>query len=269
MRHPSKILIYLSVVIALLSIIASLLGIFNPLTYSRETVEWARQGVGQDIGNLIAVTVFVICLYILYRKKSIAAYVMWIGTLLYFIYAYVIYAFFIHFNYLFLVYVAVLGLSFYTLIGGILTQDLSRLIAPISGKSMKTASSLLVAIGVLFALLWLSEIIPALLSGQVPTSITDAGMWVNPVHVIDLSIVLPGMILTGLLLRKKQLYGYVFAGPWLMFSVLMGSSIIVTLLIELAIGNAAATVPLLIVSIIVLLSAIVLYTFLSKSNRQR
>ena len=42
-------------------------------------------------------------------------------------------------------------------------------------------------------MLWLSELIPASLSGEVPKSVTDAGLWVNPIHVLDLAVLLPGL----------------------------------------------------------------------------
>jgi hypothetical protein len=45
-------------------------------------------------------------------KGSVKAFLLWIGILLALIYSYVIYAFAVHFNSLFLVYVAILGLSF-------------------------------------------------------------------------------------------------------------------------------------------------------------
>lgn len=48
-------------------------------------------------------------------KGSVKAFLVWSGVPLYLIYAYVIYAFDIHFNRLFLVYVAILGLSFVAL----------------------------------------------------------------------------------------------------------------------------------------------------------
>lgn len=126
MNAISKSWIWTSCLIAILVTSASLLGIFNPDTYTQETANWALQAVGQDIGNLFAVPVLLIATYYL-KKKSMRALVCWMGALLYFIYAYLIYAFFVHFNYLFLVYVAVLGLSVYTLIGGLWEQSLTQI----------------------------------------------------------------------------------------------------------------------------------------------
>jgi hypothetical protein len=264
MNKLSKVWIFFSIAIALLVSAASLLGIFNPITYSQETANWKTQAIGQDIGNLLAVPVLLISTYLLTKRKSTKAFFIWIGTLLYLIYAYLVYSFSVHFNYLFLVYVAVLGISFYTLIGGLLGQNLSELIKAINNKKMKAASIVLIAIGTLFGFLWLSDIFSALLSGQLPKSIVTAGLWVNPIHIIDLAFVLPGMILTGLFLWRKKKLGYIFAAPWLTFSAIMGSSINAAMILELNNGNKEAMVPLTLVGMIVLFSIFVLCRFLKE-----
>jgi hypothetical protein len=265
MNKISKIWIWFSIINACLVSVASLLGILNPHTYIQETANWAMQAVGQDVGNLLAAPALLISTYFL-TKKSNQAFLIWLGIHLYLIYAYLVYAFFIHFNYLFLVYVTILGLSSYTMIGALLEQKLSNVLKPIVGKSMKFAGTLLIVTGGLFGFLWLSEVIPALISGKVPQSAATAGLWVNPIQVIDLALVLPGMILTGILVLRKRLLGYLFTAPWLTFSTLMGSSIVVTMILELNNGNTAAAAPLTMVGIIVILSVFALYLHLKEST---
>src|SRR5687768_51548 len=121
MNKISKIWTWFSIINACLVSVASLLGILNPHTYFQETVNWAMQAVGQDVGNLLAAPALLISTYFL-TKKSNRAFLIWLGIHLYLIYAYLVYAFFIHFNYLFLVYVTILGLSSYTMIGALLEQ---------------------------------------------------------------------------------------------------------------------------------------------------
>lgn len=255
-----------SVLIATLVTVASVMGIVNPNIYSHETANWAQQAIGQDIGNLLAVVVFLISTYFL-RKGSLNAFFIWIGTSFYFIYAYLIYAFFIHFNGLFLVYVAVLGLNVYTLIGVLLGQkNIFHILKQSSHTKRTSAAVLLIIIGVVFELLWLSEIIPALVTGHVPRSITAAGLWVNPVHVIDLSLVLPGMMITGIQLVRKKMMGYLFVAPWLVFAALMGASIVATLIMQLMEETVEAIVPLVMVSAIVGSSIMVLRHYLNYSE---
>jgi hypothetical protein len=115
-----------SVLVAALAAVASLCGLLLPGTYARETAVWAAQAVGQDAANLfVAAMLLVSVAYI--RRGSLRAYLAWLGLLLYLVYAFAIYAFAVRFQFLFPVYVAVLGLSFYTLAGGLLAADPARL----------------------------------------------------------------------------------------------------------------------------------------------
>src|SRR5690606_38841776 len=146
----------------------------------------------------------------------------WLGTLFYLVYAFIVYAMAVHFNQLFLVYVAALGLSsyaiFYTM-NGLRAAD-ATFGQP---RPRRVAGYTSIAIGFLFGLLWLSELIPATLSGEVPQSVVDAGLWVNPIHVIDLAVLLPAFVIAGYLTLKGDAGGRFFVGPLLVFSVLMGT----------------------------------------------
>ncbi len=261
MRVSNKWII-IAVIISFLVTITSLLGIFDPGAYQYETENWTLQARGQDIGNLIAVIVLLGSSSLL-TKKSTGAYLVWVGTLMYFMYAFVIYAFFIHFNYLFLPYIAVLGLTFYTLFHSL--REGEKYITIHEIKSIffvYFAAIILILTGSLFGLLWLSEIIPALISGQIPQTLIETGLWVNPIQVIDLAIVLPAMIGTGLLLFKKNESGYFYAAPWLTFSVLMGSSIVAAMGMMSRAGYPNTIFPLIMVGILVSASLFSLYLYL-------
>ena len=90
---------------------------------------------------------------------------MWLGTLLYLIYAFIVYAVAVHLNYLFLVYVAVLGLSAWAVIFTV-SQVRGGGIRYPQGRSRTVAAGVIITTGVLFAGLWLSELVPALLRAR-------------------------------------------------------------------------------------------------------
>ena len=199
--------------------------------YARETPSWAVQGIGQDIVNLVAVVVLFIVAYFV-NKESIKAVLVWSGVLLYLIYAYVIYAFDVHFNRLVLVYVAILGLSFYALVSSVIHMYLDRLQASVSANTKARAVSVFfLVLGIVFYLLWLREDIPALLTGNIPPGVTAANLPTNPVHVLDVGLYLPAMIITALLLWRRKFLGYLLAGPLLVFSILTGTAILVIFLV--------------------------------------
>jgi hypothetical protein len=229
--------------------------------YLKETSNWALQARGQDVGNLIAVLALMTGCYMMINGLKKGLFV-WTGSLMYFLYAFIIYAFFVHFNYLFLLYVSVIGLSFYALYSAVTVP--SRFELKVSDFIRKSAGVILLCTGILFLFLWLSEILPSLCTNQVPSSLKDTGLWVNPVHVIDLSIVLPGMIITGRNLLKRNEKTTIFAIPWLTFSVLMGSSILATLFM-MNIQDVNSLVPIIMVGSIVLSSFVVLLIYLKKS----
>lgn len=84
------------------------------------------------------------------------------------------------------------------------------------------AGWVLIVTGGLFALLWLSELVPATLSGQAASSLEIAGLTMNPIHVIDVSVVLPGRIIIGVLALRGNKKGLFLTLPALVFSIADG-----------------------------------------------
>lgn len=247
-RQRGTLLVLASSGIAVLVTFASLLGLLAAWPYQQETENWILQARGQDLGNLLAVVVLVGSA-VRMRAGSLRARHLWLGTLAYLLYAYLVYGFAVHFSRLFLVYVAILGLVVYTMVAGV-----SENVRPATysrGAARTFAAWVLIVIGALFALLWLSELIPATVSGQAPASLETAGLIVNPIHVIDLSVVLPGMIVIGVLARRGAATGLQLTLPALAFSVLMGSSIIAAMVLIVGGGDTSGIVPMVMVSMVV------------------
>jgi hypothetical protein len=93
--------------------------------------------------------------------------------------------------------VAVLGLSFYTFFSSTLGLQPDRLQPHFAAITKARAIRVYL---LLFALLWFSQDIPAIVGGKAPQSVTQNGLLTNPVHVLDLGPYLPAMIITTLLL---------------------------------------------------------------------
>jgi hypothetical protein len=239
---------------------ASILGLAHQGVYDAETENWATQAKGQDIGNLLAVVTLLLSSYGYYRGSHRAA-LVWLGTLLYLVYAYIVYSMAVHFNELFLVYVAALGSSSYAVmfsVNGLRAENGAFSRPP----ARRIAGYTSIAIGVLFGLLWLSEVIPATLSGEVPQSVIDAGLWVNPIHVIDLAVLLPAFIIAGYWTLQGKSAGQFFVGPLLIFSVLMGTSIVAAMILMTVEGSESTLPPLLMVSAVVLASLFAAWRYL-------
>jgi hypothetical protein len=260
--------LWLSVLVSILITITSLSGIFIERTYSRETEAWAVQAIGQDYANLAVVMLLLVSTYYV-SKNSLRAHLIWLGAYIYIIYAFAIYAFAVHFNFLFLIYIIILGVSFFTLIGGLRALDTANLSASfLSNTKSKKVSALLMIIAILFGLLWLNEIIPSLLSNEIPPSLVETGLGVNPVHVLDLAFLLPSMVITSALLWRRNVLGFVLAVPLMVFSVIMGGGIISMFIISALRGLPSFLPAGIIIGLIMLLSVYFSYLFLREVKEQ-
>ncbi len=200
--------------------------IAHPAVYARETASYAAQALGQDwIDALVAVPWLLVTARAAHRGSRRARLLLG-GGLVYTVYEFVIYAFAVHFNGLFLVYCAGLGLSVFSLAtatAGLLRDGVRSWFGPT--PRVRGPAAFLLAIGASFALLWLSEILPALVRGAAPASAVDAGLITNPVHVLDLSLLLPAHLAAGTLLLRERDLGYALAPLLLAFDCLMTLSI--------------------------------------------
>jgi hypothetical protein len=97
----SNFWVWISILVGVLVSGTSLLGILYQKTYSREISNWAMQAIGQDYVNLLVVAILFVSTYFA-TKKSVGAYFIWLGSYLYLTYAFAIYSFAVHFQFLFL-----------------------------------------------------------------------------------------------------------------------------------------------------------------------
>ena len=165
------------------------------------------------------------------RHAALRAYLGWLGCLAFTVYNYAIYAFSVHFGPLFLVWVAVLGLSVLALVGGLSTLEATAVKARFAGQAMLLPAWILIVVAALFGFLWLSEIVPDLLAGDPSSSASDWNIPTNPVHVLDLAFFPPALFASGVLLLRHQPVGYATAAGQLAWIALTCLPILVTPLV--------------------------------------
>lgn len=258
----------LSVVIAALVAFSSYLGIFVGSTYARETADWATQARAQDMANIVGIIVLLTSAYFV-SKRSTKGVLIWGGSLLFLTYTFVIYTFAVHYNSFFLLYVATLGLTVYTFLGGVLRLDFDQVkaLSTVGSKSRRAVSIYLFISAVVFYLLWLSEDVPALLNNTAPASVGQSGLLVNPVHVLDLGLYLPAMIIASVSLWRSRALGYTFSIPLLIFSALTGLGI---LIIDYLSGAIVSALPQeIFVGTLVIASVILTWLYLRKVTSKR
>lgn len=239
--HNAFIWLWLSILAALLAVAGSVIALSVPSIYAGLTPVFLPQALAQDIANLAIVSPAWLILAILALRGSLRAYFLWLGVLTFTVYNYVIYTFSIPFGPLFLLWVAVLGLSLYALIGGVTAVDHKAAASSFTSRRAITVTAwFLIVTAVLFGLLWLSEDVPALLTGSRPQSVVDMALPTNPVHILDLGFFLPAVIATGLMLLKKKPLAYSVAPAFIVFLVTIGIPILLTPVVQAARAETAA-----------------------------
>lgn len=222
--------------------VASLGGLLLRATYAHEAPGWAVQALAQDWFDLIVVCPLLVAGAIQSLRGSAIGTGGLVGAVLFVVYSFLIYAFDVHFNALFLVYCATLGLAGYSLLGlvaGVLTS-------PVADRQHKGTARftgwLLVVVAALFAALWLKDIVPAIVSGSTPDVLRASGLPTNPVQVIDLSFFLPAQAMVGLSLLRRRPLGLALAPAMLVFGILMSALIVINQILALPQGEPGARV---------------------------
>jgi len=186
------------------------------------TVTAAR---AQDVCSLVVAVLLVA----LARAGSARLHLLRLALLAYVAYSYAIYLIGLPMNRAFLVYVVLVSVAAGALLDGVLRLQPSAW--PRSGRRLESGTGgFLIAVAVLFSLLWLSALLPFALGGDRPHPRGPGGV-AYPVFVLDLCVVLPCLAIVGFLLLE----GRTVAGPLALVAVVK----IVTLFTVLWAGTVA------------------------------
>lgn len=244
-----------SIAVFVVGMVSTVVGLFDPVIYSGETEDWRSQAIGQDLVNLVAFPMIAV-LAVRAVNGSARAFAMWAGLVAYLSYTFAIYSFAVGFGPLFLAYVAVLGWSTITLVVWI-PKVLPSLTPREDVAAARVASRLLLGIGVLFSFLWLSEILPALWEGTQPDALRSAGLTTNPVHVLDLALLLPAAVWIGVAAGRGALWAWRLAPIMLVTLTWLSLGIVSAMLTYRVRGGDLAPVPLSLVGLLMVAEVLV------------
>jgi hypothetical protein len=185
------------------------------------------------------------------HRGSLAARVVWLGALTNSAYVWLSVGLQVPFNRLFLAYAALVGLSLFTLVGGVLATDPSAFREALEDRlpeRLYAGAVLVIAVGL--AALWLSELVPATVTGSPPALVAEVGPQALVSHFVDLSVVVPGLAVAGLWLRRERPWGYVLAGVGTVFGALLapaltGATVVFALAGDVTVSSAVAAFTVL------------------------
>lgn len=213
-----------SVPLILLVIVVSVCGLLYPEIYKAASPNWLAQSVGQDTVDLFLIVPVLIIGTVYSMSSHRFAIYLWLGTLLYLVYTFVIYCFAVRFNPLFILYCLTLGLSFFSVVW-FFSGNSKKFYGNTGNRFLNIVGIYFIVISIVFYSVWLMEVIPAMINNEIPASTREAGLFTNPVHVLDLSLFLPGTFLVGIMALRRTLLSTILSPVLLTFFILMDITI--------------------------------------------
>lgn len=211
MNNKLKASYVLSIIIIVLSLISALGGLFIDNLYRDNTfVNSAWRG--NDLVTLfVAVPGLLVALFFA-KRGSQRAQLVWLGMLDYMLYNFAFYLFGASFNQFFLLYVTLFTLSIYALIFLFIGIDVKAIGQKFRAKTpVKIICGYMLFVAIGLGTVYIAQSLSFVATGQLPQIVTKTGHPTSVVFALDLSLLIPVLILGAIWLFKRQPWGYVLA----------------------------------------------------------
>ena len=193
--------------------------------YGMHTVEQVYQVIPHDMVNLFLAVPALLISFLFARKGILKARLLFMAVTLYLMFTYGIYTFYAMFNRLYLCYVAILGLAFYTFMLTLKGTDAAKVKALFKDRyPNKLAGGFLIAASSFMTLTWLGRILPSALSGTIPALDLAQSTTMVP-QAIDLAFILPLAFVTGIRLCRGKPEAYILGTVLPAFLVFMMTAV--------------------------------------------
>lgn len=203
----SKTFLMLSVCIALLATVSTMGGLFIDGLY-RDNALVTSAWHGNDIVTLFVVVPMLLASLFYSLQGSMKGRLFWMGSLWYMVYNYTFYLFGAAFNVFFLVYAALVVLSVYTLVFALIQTDVENYSRSFTLKlPYKFISTFMLFFALLLGGMWIALSLSFVFTGQVHESVTQTDHPTAIVFAVDLTLLVPSLVLGGVLLWRKESWG--------------------------------------------------------------
>ena len=191
--------------------------------YYWDTVSSAAQMQANDAVTLFLALPLLGISYHLTQKGSLRGKLLLTGTLAFILYTYITMCFGAAYNSFFLIYVALFSLSLFAFVLSMMSFEINSLTAHFSEKlPRRWIAGLLFFAAAFLSLAWLGRIAPTFMSGTVPLLENTTSMFIQ---AMDLGIVVPVCILSGVLLLRRRPWGYLLASVGLIKFLTLGTAV--------------------------------------------
>lgn len=209
--------------------------IYGRSLYAHDTIFSAGASLGADIVALFFALPLLIISFILYRRGSLRGGLLLASTLAYYLYYGASLGLIVAYNNLYLVYLALFSVSFFTFVLSFTMFDLQTLPDHISSRLPRRGMAIFMfVVGFGMTFIWLSDVIHALLTGGVPEAL---GVNISLItYTIDVGVIAPAALLAGYQLLKHVPLGYLLTGVLTILLALVGAMVIAQTVMQLNIG---------------------------------
>ncbi len=191
--------------------------------YYWDTVSSAAQMQANDLVTAFVVVPLLALSYWLARRGSLRGLLLLTGTLGFVLYTYITMCFGAAYNPLFLVYVALFGLSLFALVLSMLSFDLQTLPARFDDRLPRRGIALLLGFAAVFlSVAWLGRIAATWTSDQAPALENVTSMFIQ---ALDLAVVVPLCVVAAVLLYRRSAWGYLLASVALVKFLTLGLAV--------------------------------------------
>jgi hypothetical protein len=201
----------LSAIIIVITIVATAGGLFITDLY-RDNAFATSAWRGTDLVTLVVAVPILIAALLLAQRGSFRAQLVWLAMLDYTLYNYAYYLFGAAFNAFFLIYVALFTLSMLALIFGLAKVDVESIRQRFRGRTpVKWIAGYMLFVALGIGGLWIAQSLSFVITGQVPEFLLKVEHPTSVVFALDLSLVVPFLVLGGVWLWRHRPWGYVLA----------------------------------------------------------
>ncbi len=228
--------------------------------YYWDTVSSAAQAQANDLVMLVVGLPLLAVSFWLSLHESLRGRLLLAGTLGFILYTYITMSFGAMYNQFFLVYVAIFSLSLFAFILTMMSFDLKSLPGKFSERlPRRWIAGLLFFTAAFLSLAWLGRILPTLAGDQVPVLENTTSMFIQ---VMDLGIVVPVCVLAGVLLLRREAWGYLLASVALMKFLTMGIAVSLMAVNMTRVGVPVSPVELIVFPTIALINLVMVVLLL-------
>lgn len=204
-----RVAYFLSLIIATLTIVAAVGGLVIPDLY-RDNRFVTSGWFGNDLVTLFVASPTLVIALILSARGSQRSQLVWLGMVNYTLYNFAFYLFGAAYNRFFLIYVALLTLSIFALIFGLVGLDVKGISQKFRVKTpVKSISTYMLFVAIALGGFWILQSLNFVFTGQVPEIIMTVDGSTNIIAALDLSMVVSVFALGGIWLWQRLPWGYV------------------------------------------------------------